>query len=279
MILVGTSGWQYRDWKGRFYPKDLPQRRWLEFFSQHFPTVEVNNSFYRLPSEETFARWRKESAEGFVVAVKASRFITHIRRLRDCADPVALFWSRATKLGPKLGPVLFQLPPNFRADTERLREFVSVLPKEMKAAFEFRDRSWESEEVWEILDRAGVAYVLADRPGARIRDVVTGGWSYIRFHQGGHGPAGADYTRAKLRRWAERIARLPSKDVFAYFNNDPTAAAVRDAVTLTELLEGRGQDVARARIAASQEDGAGGVRARIRRRVAATTRGPSTARP
>src|SRR6266571_5361396 len=138
MIFVGTSGWQYRDWKGRFYPSDVPQREWLAFFSRRFHTVEVNNSFYRLPSDETFARWRGESADDFVFAVKASRYITHIRRLRDCRDPVRLFWSRARRLGKKLGPVLFQLPPRFPADTDRLRGFLKVLPGSMRAAFEFR---------------------------------------------------------------------------------------------------------------------------------------------
>lgn len=243
-IHVGTSGWQYDDWRGRFYPKDLPKRRWLEFFSARFATVEVNNSFYRLPSEESFARWKDESAPGFVMAVKASRYITHIRRLREAGDPVELFVARARNLGSKLGPVLYQLPPNFRADPDRLRQFAGLLPTGVRAAFEFRDRSWETAEVRKVLDRTAAALVLADRPGARVPDVVTGGWSYIRFHQGGHGPAGADYARDKLRRWADRIAALPADDVYVYFNNDPTAAAVRDAATLIELLRDRGQDVA-----------------------------------
>lgn len=241
MIFVGTSGWQYDDWRGPFYPGGLARARWLEFFSTRFPTVEVNNSFYQLPTAETFRKWRAQSADGFLFAVKANRFITHIKRLRDCRDPVELFWSRAQELGEKLGPVLFQLPPRFRPDHRLLEAFLGVLPRGIRAAFEFRDREWESEDTYRMLDRAGVAFVLADRPGARVPDVVTGGWSYIRFHQGT--AFGPDYRQDKLRRWADRIAALDARDVYVYFNNDTGGAAVRDAATLAALLEERGQDV------------------------------------
>lgn len=233
-VLVGTSGWQYDDWRGRFYPKDLPKTKWLEYFSRAFPTVEVNNTFYQLPKEETFVAWRDASADGFVVAIKASRYITHIRRLRECRDPVRLLWSRCRRLGKKLGPVLFQLPPNFKVDVDLLRGFLRLLPKTMRAAFEFRHPSWESDETRRALDEAGCALVLADRPGARVPDVVTGGWSYIRFHQGTRLSPG--YRRSKLRRWADRIAEMPASETFVYFNNDTAAAAVQDALTLTELL-------------------------------------------
>jgi uncharacterized protein YecE (DUF72 family) len=244
VIYIGTSGWQYDDWRRRFYPADLPKERWLAYLSERFATVEVNNSFYRLPEAGTFARWRRESRGRFVVAVKASRFITHVKRLRDCEDPVKLFWSRAKNLGPKLGPVLFQLPPRFEADPERLEDFLKVLPRSMRAAFEFRDPSWAGEEINGILHRRGAALVLADRPGARPPDVVTGGWSYVRFHQGSR--SGPGYSRAKLRRWAERISEMRARDVYVYFNNDSGAAAVKDAQTLTELLAGRRKRVARA---------------------------------
>ncbi|MEW6059061.1 MAG: DUF72 domain-containing protein [Actinomycetota bacterium] len=235
-ILVGTSGWQYEDWRGPLYPPGLPKAGWLAYLAERFPTVELNASFYRLPSAGAFRRWQEQTPDGFCMAVKASRFITHVRRLRECRDPLALLWSRARELGPRLGPVLFQLPPRFPADPQRLRDFVAALPETMRAAFEFRDPSWVCEDVLAILDRAGAAFVLADRPGAHVPDVVTGGWSYVRFHQGREGDPG--YTREKLRRWARRIAALPSRDVFVYFNNDAGAAAVRDALTLTELLSG-----------------------------------------
>jgi uncharacterized protein YecE (DUF72 family) len=236
-VLVGTSGWQYDDWRERFYPKALPKSEWLRYFSEAFPTVEVNNTFYQLPKEETFVAWREASADGFLVTVKASRYITHLRRLRDCRDPVRLLWSRCRRLGKKLGPVLFQLPPNFKADVDLLRGFLRLLPKSMRPAFEFRHPSWENEETHRALDEAGCALVLADRPRARLPNVVTGGWSYIRFHQGSL--VGPGYSRAKLRRWADRIADMPSRDTFVYFNNDTGGAAVRDAMTLRELLRDR----------------------------------------
>lgn len=241
MILIGTSGWQYDDWRGRFYPKDLPKTGWLDHFSREFPTVEVNNTFYRLPGPEAFVRWREDSADGFVITTKASRFITHIRRLRDCREPVRLFWSRARRLGKKLGPVLFQLPPRFGVDPDRLASFCRLLPDGMRPAFEFRDRSWETDEVFGILDDAGAAFVWADSPGVRVPDIVTGGWAYVRFHKGTRSRPG--YTRTKLRRWAERLATLDAKDVFVYFNNDTGGAAVRDARTLTRYLHDSVGDV------------------------------------
>jgi uncharacterized protein YecE (DUF72 family) len=236
-VLVGTSGWQYNDWRGRFYPKDLPKAKWLPYFSAAFPTVEVNNTFYTLPREETFVAWREASADGFVITIKASRYITHIRRLRDCRDPLQLLWSRCERLREKLGPVLFQLPPNLKADNDLLRGFLRLLPKAIRAAFEFRHDSWETEETYGALDDAGCALVLADRPGARVPEIVTGGWGYIRFHKGTLLTPG--YRRPKLRRWADRIARMAAWDTFVYFNNDTGGAAVRDARTFTELLAKR----------------------------------------
>lgn len=241
MILVGTSGWQYRDWRGRFYPTELPQRRWLAHFSERFPVVEINNTFYMLPKEETFVRWRQESADGFLFVVKASRYITHIRRLRDCREPLKLFWSRCRRLGAKLGPVLFQLPPTFRADLPLLERFIGLLPSAMRAAFEFRHPTWDSNETRDLLEGTGCALVLPDRPGWRVPDVVTGGWGYVRFHQGQPGASG--YRRAKLRRFAERIAAWDAEETYVFFNNDPGGAAVRDAATLTELLRDRGTEV------------------------------------
>ena len=238
MIHVGTSGWHYQDWKGAFYEDGLPQRRWLEFYVRRFATVEVNNSFYRLPSANTFERWRTETPDGFVMAIKASRFITHLRRLRDPEDPLRLLWERAELLGPRLGPVLFQLPPRFPADVDRLAALLRVLPRGMRAAFEFRDASWHTPDVFDRLDRAGAALVWADRPGTRFGLPTTGGWAYVRFHQGrSDAPA---YPRSKLRRWADRIAELPVRDAWIYFDNDTGAAAPRDATTLRSLLRERG---------------------------------------
>lgn len=237
-LHVGTSGWQYRDWRGAFYPKEIPQREWLPYFARHFETVEVNNSFYRLPERETFERWRRQTPEGFIVTVKASRFITHLKRLKDPEDPVALFWERATGLGDRLGPVLFQLPPRFRAEPERLRRFLGTLPRELRPAFEFRDDSWLTDEVFSMLEDRRAALVWPDRPGTKADLPVVGGWLYVRFHQGTR--FGPEYRREKLRRWASRIAAAPVDEGFLYFNNDPTSAAVRDARTMIELLEAEG---------------------------------------
>ena len=242
MIRVGTSGWQYRDWRGRFYPEGLPQRRWLEHYATRFPTVEVNASFYHLPTAETFTHWRVATPPGFVIAPKMSRFVTHIRRLRGCEEPVGTFLERARHLEDKLGPVLVQLPPTLRADVPLLEDFVHLLQPETRWAIEFRHGSWRSDDVQRILDARGVALVLADRPGARVPEVVTGGWSYLRFHQGTR--EGPGYRREKLVRWADRIVGLPAGDVFAYFNNDAGAAAPRDAEILSRLLAERGGDVA-----------------------------------
>jgi uncharacterized protein YecE (DUF72 family) len=242
-VWIGTSGWQYGSWKGPFYPEKLPQREWLPFYAARFPTVEVNNTFYALPKETTFDRWREVTPTDFRIVVKASRYITHIRRLRNAKDSVDLFWSRATRLGPKLGPVLFQTPPTFPVDTGLLGEFLSILPKGIRPAFEFREASWFTDEVYGLLGRAGAAWVLADRPNARVPDIVTGGWSYVRFHQGR--PMHPGYPREKLHRWAERIAAMPVDEVYAFFNNDHLAAAPADAATLADLLAELGCEVIR----------------------------------
>lgn len=241
MIRVGTSGWQYKDWRERFYPKGLPTRRWLEHYAARFSTVEVNNSFYRLPERDRVRAWAREVPKGFVLAMKASRYLTHIRRLKDPEEPLETMWRSFLGAGDRLGPILFQLPPNLPADVERLRAFVALLPRERRCAFEFRHDTWRDDEVFAVLDRVGAALVWPDRPGTRASLPLTGGWAYVRFHQGSR--SGSDYPRAKLRRWADRLAELDG-DGFAYFNNDEGGAAVRDAATLRELLADRGVEVA-----------------------------------
>jgi uncharacterized protein YecE (DUF72 family) len=231
----------YDSWRGPFYPDRLPKRAWLQHYATRFSVIEVNNSFYHLPAQGTFERWRVESPEGFLFVLKASRYITHIRRLRDAGEPVGLFWSRASLLGRKLGPVLFQLPPNFRADAGVLRAFLDVLPGAMRPAFEFRDDSWRRDAVLEALDAKGAAWVMADRPGWRVPLIVTGGWAYVRFHQGQ--PTHPRYTRSKLRTWAERIVSLPARETYAFFNNDELAAAPEDARTLADLLSDKNLEV------------------------------------
>jgi uncharacterized protein YecE (DUF72 family) len=233
-VAIGTSGWVYRDWRDRVYPEGMPQRQWLGYLSRRFPSIEINASFYRLPSPETFEGWARQVPEGFVFAVKMSRYLTHVRRLREPHEPLERFWSAASRLGRALGPVLFQLPPTFQRDLPRLQQLLDALPESMCAAFEFRHASWFDDDVWTTLDRAGAATVLAHTPGARVPPVVTGGWSYIRFHRGT--VVGPSYRRATLVRWASRISALPAQRVYVYFNNDPGGAAVRDADRLSALL-------------------------------------------
>jgi uncharacterized protein YecE (DUF72 family) len=230
VVFVGTSGWQYRHWRGRFYPQGVPQARWLEHYAARFRTVEVNNAFYRLPEVRTFEDWRDRTPGDFVMAVKASRYLTHIRRLRAPSEPVSLLLDRARHLGPKLGPVLLQLPANFRADPTALDDTLAQFPSSVRVAFEPRHESWHTDAVADVLCRRGAAFCLSDTPERRAPLWRTADWGYVRFHRGRARPSPC-YGRAALRSWAERLAELfgQGADVFAYFNNDECACALRDA--------------------------------------------------
>lgn len=230
MLFVGTSGWQYPHWRERFYPKGVAQRRWLEWFAERFQTVELNNSFYRLPAESAFDGWREVTPDDFRFAVKMSRFLTHIKRLRDPAEPVQLFLSRAERLGPKLGPVLLQLPPHFTADPDRLAATLACFPRRVRVAVEFRDASWFVEDVKRVLEQHGAALCLADGAAVTVPTWRTADWGFVRFHWGGGTPEPC-YPREKLARWAARLAELwpPDADLFAYFNNDQLGCAIGDA--------------------------------------------------
>jgi uncharacterized protein YecE (DUF72 family) len=233
VIWIGTSGWQYRDWRGPVYPTGLATSGWLAAYAARFPTVELNNSFYRLPEAEAFRRWREQTPDGFVIAVKASRYLTHVTRLRDPEEPMARLWSRARELGPRLGPFLFQLPPRFPAAPERLRALLAAVPEGVRAAVEFRDPSWFSPAVFAALERVNAALVVADPPRTERETPRTSDWSYLRFHGAtGHD---AEYGQEALRPWAARVASLAG-DVWIYFNDDVGGAAVRDAERLRRLL-------------------------------------------
>lgn len=240
-LYVGTSGWQYRDWRGRFYPPTLPQKAWLEHYAARFDTVEVNNSFYRLPPPEVFADWAARTPDGFVVVAKASRYLTHLKRLREPAEPVLRFMASAIRLGPKLGPVLLQLPPRFPAEPGRLDETLAAFPAGVRVAVEPRDPSWWTDEVRGVLERRDAALCWADRDERAVTPYWrTAGWGYVRFHEGRH-PVRPGYREPALREWAERIAAAyGDAPVFAYFNNDPGGAAVRDAVTFAALARAAG---------------------------------------
>jgi uncharacterized protein YecE (DUF72 family) len=229
-VLIGTSGWQYADWKGRFYPPGLAQRQWLTHYAEHFETVEVNNAFYRLPEPETFTRWRESTPDGFVFSIKASRYLTHVRRLRDPAEPVERLVHRARLLGDRLGPVLLQLPPNLRADLPALRATLESFPSGLRVAFEPRHDSWHTEATFELLESFGAAFCLSDLAGRRGPLRRTAGWGYLRLHGGRASPPPC-YGRAALGTWAGRLADLwgVHDDVYVYFNNDRVGCAVRDA--------------------------------------------------
>lgn len=229
-VLVGTSGWQYRDWRGTFYPEGLPQRRWLEHYAERFRTVEVNNAFYRLPEASTFRAWAERTPDDFVVAVKASRYLTHVKRLRDADEPVARFVDRARHLGPKLGPVLVQLPPNLTLDLDALSRVLSRFPPGWRVAVEPRHESWFVEDTFDLLAGFDAAFCLADSPKRRTPVRRTAGWGYVRFHEGRATPRPC-YGHRALDTWAGALARLyqPGDDVYAFFNNDPRGCAVRDA--------------------------------------------------
>jgi uncharacterized protein YecE (DUF72 family) len=232
-MFVGTSGWQYQDWRGPFYPRGLPARLWLEHFADQFATVEINNAFYRLPERDTFAQWRERTGPDFVFSVKMSRYLTHIKRLRDPAEPVARFMDRADVLGDRLGPVLMQLPPNLHADADLLGAALAQFPRSVRVAVEPRHESWWSPPIRRLLEHHDAALVWADRLSRPITPLWrTADWGYVRFHEGRARPS-PRYGSTSLRSWLDRIvdgfAPLDRHDMYVYFNNDHGAAAIHDA--------------------------------------------------
>lgn len=235
---IGTSGWVYPHWRDVFYPPKLPQSKWLEFYTGHFSTVELNNSFYRLPSEQAFSNWRATSPEGFRYAVKVSRFITHIKRLKDVAEPIETFLQRARHLNEKLGPLLYQLPPNMHRNDERLESFLQLLPKGLRHVIEFRHQSWLDEEVFDTLQRHNIGFCVFDMPGLPCPLLATADFAYIRFH-GSTGLYFSCYSDEELEEWAGRISGL-EKDLdtfYIYFNNDAEGFAIKNAQTMAERLQ------------------------------------------
>jgi uncharacterized protein YecE (DUF72 family) len=236
-IGIGTSGYVYRHWrKGVFYPVGLPVREELAFYASRFATVELNNPFYRLPTPEMFSRWRETTPDDFQFAVKASRYITHVKRLRNVTDELAVFMERARHLGPKLGPVLFQLPPTQQLDLPRLAAFLSLLTSGQRWVLEFRHPTWHTTEVYQLLAAHEVALCIPVGGGLRPDRITTAAFTYVRMHRGGE-PRGG-FTREQLKAWAAQADALSSvgKDVYTYFNNDWEGFAVRDALALRELL-------------------------------------------
>ncbi|HEU4537472.1 MAG TPA: DUF72 domain-containing protein, partial [Polyangiaceae bacterium] len=225
-IYIGTSGWVYKSWAATFYPPEVPAKQHFAHYARHFPTVEINASFYRLPEATTFAGWRAQAPEGFVYAVKGSRTVTHFFKLRPGAKSFDLLLERAAALGPTLGPVLWQLPDGFRRDVGRLADFVATLPRSARHAVEFRDPSWLDGEVFDVLRRAGVASVALSSRAMPMQTELSADFAYVRFH-GLEGGAAHDYRDRELEPWAEFLRSCARRkvDAYVYFNNDVNVRA------------------------------------------------------
>lgn len=236
-LHVGTSGWHYKHWLGDFYPAKIPAGKMFEWYARHFDTVELNNSFYRLPTHDAFLHWRALAPPGFTFAVKASRFITHMKKLKDPEISLENFLERVQLLHEKLGPVLFQLPPQWPVNVERLESFLAALPQTYRFVFEFRDPSWNTPTVYRILRRHNVALCIHDWRANQSSQEVTADFAYIRMHgpegtyQGGYSAQHLETLAARMDRWRSELAA-----VYVYFNNDQGGFAVRDAVFLRQLL-------------------------------------------
>jgi uncharacterized protein YecE (DUF72 family) len=238
-VHTGCSGWNYKAWRETFYPKGVPQKRWLEYYAEHFDTVEVNNTFYRLPKREAVANWVERTPDDFVFTIKASRYLTHIKRLTKMREGVALFMERIEPLyvTPKMGPILWQLPANFRRNDERLGDALAALP-EGRHCFEFRHESWFVPEVYELLRSHGAALVIGDHPDRPFQShEMTADWTFVRMHHGHRGRRG-NYSDSELETWRRRILAWRRRvEVFVYFNNDWEEFAIRNALWMARRLK------------------------------------------
>lgn len=236
-IRIGTSGWHYKHWRGVFYPQDMPEERYLEYYAQRFDTVEINNSFYHVPEEETLTQWRETTPKNFGFSVKGSRYLTHMKKLNDPEESLSKFLRRVETLKGKLGPILFQLPPKWRANPQRLQEFLRVLPRRHRHAFEFRDTSWFNESVYELLSRYRAAFCIYDLAGTTSPKQVTCDLVYVRLHGPGAAYEGS-YSAQTLAGWAGAFSAWSrqGKQVYCYFDNDQAGYAPQNALRLREML-------------------------------------------
>ncbi len=237
-VHIGTSGWHYKHWRSSFFPDKLPTAKWLRWYAERFDTVEINNSFYRLPQTSAIKTWRHETPADFCFAVKASRYITHNKKLKDPEGNFEKFFAVVGKLERRLGPILFQLPPSWKINAERLDEFLSGLPRGLRYVFEFRNPTWNVPEIYEILRRHNAAYCIYELAGFISPLEVTADFVYVRLHGPGDKYQG-DYPTATLREWASRIEawRKDLKQVFVYFDNDQAAFAAKNALELKKILK------------------------------------------
>ena len=238
-IHIGTSGWNYRHWFGRFYPEHLPQSELLSFYTKYFDTVEINNSFYHLPKIKTFNAWRETVPGNFVFALKASRFITHMKKLKAPKTSSKKLFNRMERLEETLGPILFQLPPGWSRNDKRLAKFLESLPAAHQYVFEFRDPSWLTEEIYDLLKQHNTAFCIHDFQGERTPQEITADFTYVRMHGPRKAAYSGSYPPRVLKEWAEQIHEWQSelRDIYVYFNNDAEGNAIKNALRLRELCE------------------------------------------
>ena len=236
-IRVGCSGWAYKHWRGLFYPEGLPQKRWFERYAEEFDTVEINNSFYRLPPPATFAKWRDQAPAGFCYAVKANRFLTQAKKLLDCEEPMERMMAAARCLGDRLGPILYQLPPSLKLNLERLESFLNILPRDATSVFEFRNTSWYVAETYALLDRHGAGFCAHDMRGSATERIAVGPAAYVRFH-GAKGKYWGRYSDQAIHAWAEWLVdqARAGRAAWCYFNNDIHGHAIEDARALKAAI-------------------------------------------
>ncbi len=238
MLRIGTSGWQYSHWKGQFYPENLSPDQYLRYYSERFDSVEVNNSFYQLPEASALRNWYETVHEDFVFAIKAGRYITHVKRLREPERTLDKFLKRISVLEDKLGPILFQLPPKWSANPQRLQEFLQALPGDFQYAFEFRDESWFSQEIQDLLSEYNAAFCVYEFDGSHSPVITTADFVYVRLH-GPEGKYRGSYDHATLESWADRFTRWRKghKSVYCFFDNDENGYAARNALSLEQIEE------------------------------------------
>jgi uncharacterized protein YecE (DUF72 family) len=237
-IRIGTSGYHYKHWLGRYYPEGTKPNQMLAHYLRDFDTVELNNTFYQLPNESTFDNWRDSTPPGFLYAVKGSRFITHMIKLKDAQRGLTNFMPRAERLGEKLGPILWQLPPGWKVNVERLEEFLSILPPQHRYTFELRNETWMTDEVLEVLRKYNAAFCIYELAGYHSPIEITADWTYIRLHGPTRFKYQGSYTDKQMEQWAERIKgwSRKMKAIYVYFDNDDRAYAVDNALTLRKRL-------------------------------------------
>lgn len=242
-IRIGTSGFHYKHWIGRYYPADIQPGKMLEHYLRDFDTVELNNTFYQLPNESSFDNWRKSTPRDFLFAVKGSRFITHMIKLKDAQRGLTNFLPRAERLRGKLGPILWQLPPGWKVNVERLEEFLSLLPREHRYTFELRNETWMTDAVLEVLQKYNAAFCIYELAGYQSPIELTADWTYIRLHGPTQFKYQGSYSDAQLAAWAERIKTWSRKlkAIYVYFDNDDRAYAVENALTLKKMLKRRAE--------------------------------------